>query len=204
MIQKKKDQFWIDESGNRIPYNRLTKLELKREKALGSILLDAQAINKKLSDFKKEIKLATDQVVHEFILEKGISSLGKGNVTLFNFDRTIKVEVSISDRIEFDDLTMKACKEKFDAFLNVAIDEKQAFVKEMINDAFSTTNGKLDAKKVMSLLKYRQKIKDAVFHEAIALLEESIRRPDSKTYYRVWLKDANGEFQNIDLNFSSI
>jgi hypothetical protein len=204
MIQKKKDQFWIDESGNRIPYNRLTKLELKREKALGSILSDAQAINKRLAEFKKEIKLATDQVVHEFILEKGISSLGKGNVTLFNFDRTVKVEVSISDRIEFDDLTMKACKEKFDAFLNVAIDEKQAFVKEMINDAFSTTNGKLDAKKVMSLLKYRQKIKDAVFHEAIALLEESIRRPDSKTYYRVWLKDENGEFNNIDLNFSSI
>ncbi|KAF0199009.1 MAG: hypothetical protein FD170_3937, partial [Bacteroidetes bacterium] len=26
----------------------------------------------------------------------------------------------------------------------------------------------------------------------------------SRTYYRVWLKDETGEFQNIDLNFSSI
>lgn len=204
MIQTKKDKAWFDESGNLIPYNRLTKLEITREAAIGKILINAQAINNKLIDFKESIKIATSKMVADYIAEKGLDSLGKGNVTLFNFARTVKVEVSISDRIEFDDLTMKACKEKFDIFLAENIDEKQAFIKEMVNDAFSTSRGRLDAKKVMSLLKYELKIKDAIFQEALSLLKESIRRPDSKTYYRVWLKDENGEYQNIDLNFSSI
>jgi hypothetical protein len=204
MIQTKKDKAWFDESGNLIPYSRLTNLEITRERELGKIMKEAQAINKRLSEFKESIKQATSKMVADFVATKGLDNLGKGNVTLFNFARTIKVEVSISDRIEFDDLTMKACKEKFDTFLQENIDEKQAFIKEMVNDAFSTSRGRLDAKKVMSLLKYETKINDSIFHEALALLKESIRRPDSKTYYRVWVKDDQGEYQNVDLNFSSI
>jgi len=204
MIQTKKNQMWLDEAGNKIPFNRLTKLEVTREKEVAKILKDALALNKKLIDFKEAIRGATEKIISEFQAEKGLETMGKGNVTLFNFDRSIKVEVSISDRIEFDDLTMKACKERFDQFLNMNVDGKQEFIKEMVNDAFSTSRGKLDAKKVMSLLKYETKISDVVFHQALTLLKESIRRPDSRTYYRVWLRDDTGQYKNIDLNFSSI
>jgi len=204
MIQTKKNQMWLDEAGNRIPFNRLTKLEVTREKEVAKILKDALALNKRLIDFKEAIREATEKIISEFQAEKGLETMGKGNVTLFNFDRSIKVEVSISDRIEFDDLTMKACKERFDQFLNTNVDGKQEFIKEMVNDAFSTSRGKLDAKKVMSLLKYETKISDVVFHQALTLLKESIRRPDSRTYYRVWLRDETGHYKNIDLNFSSI
>jgi hypothetical protein len=204
MIQTKKEKSWYDESGTLIPYNRLTKLELMREREIGRLLKDAMFINKKLKEFKDSVRIATEAIVDQFMAEKGIETIGKGNVTLFNFDRSVKVEVSISDRIEFDDLTMKACKEKFDSFLADNVEERQEFIKEMVNDAFSTSRGKLDSKKVMGLLKYESKVKDAKFQEAMNLLKESIRRPDSRVYYRVWLKDESGEYQNIDLNFSSI
>jgi hypothetical protein len=78
------------------------------------------------------------------------------------------------------------------------------FVKELVDTAFSNSKGALDAKKVLSLLKHRTKIKNVLFQEALNLIEESIRRPDSKTYYRVWTKDEDGKYKNIDLNFSSI
>lgn len=204
MIQTKKDQYWIDEAGNRIPRNRLTAREVDNEVKITKLLNGAQGINKRLADYKKEIYQLTSGMVKSFMDEKGLSSMGKGNVTLYNFDRTVKIEVSISDRIEFDDLTIKACKEKFDQFLNNSIDEKQDYIKEMVTDAFTTRRGQLDSKKVMSLMRWETKVKDVLFQEALKLLRESIRRPDSRTYYRVWLKDETGEFQNIDLNFSSI
>ena len=204
MIQTRKDKAWRDEAGTMIPYNRLTKYELMRERELGKIIKDAEVINKKLAEFKNHVRQACDDIVTIYMEESGVESIGKGNVTLFNFDRSVKVELSINDRIEFDDLTMKACKQKLDEFLNANVDEKQAFVKEMVNEAFSTSRGKLDAKKVMSLLKYENKIKDVLFLQALKLLKESIRRPDSKAYYRVWQKDDAGEYKNIELNFSSI
>jgi tRNA nucleotidyltransferase/poly(A) polymerase len=128
----------------------------------------------------------------------------KGNFTWFNFDRSVKVEVSIADRIDFDDLTITACKDKLDEFLDQNLDSKQEFVKQLVTDAFSTSRGKLDAKKVMSLLKYRTKIKSDLFQEALNLLESAIRRPDSRTYFRIWERDKSGEYKLIDLNFSSI
>ena len=78
------------------------------------------------------------------------------------------------------------------------------FVKDLVTDAFSTSKGKLDAKKVMSLLKYRNKIKDYQFQEALNLIETSIRKPDSKTYFRVWERREDGSYGIVDLNFSSL
>ena len=204
MIQTRKDPIWVDEAGTKIPFNRLTKLEVMRETELAKLLKEATAINIRMDLFKKHIAATCDKLIKEFMKSKGIDSTGKGNANLFNFDRSIKVELSINDRITFDDLTMKACKEKFEEFLSNNIDEKQAFVKDMIRDAFSTSRGKLDAKKVMSLLKYETRIQDGTFQEALALLKESIRRPDSKSYYRVSVKDEEGAYQAVDLNFSSI
>ena len=75
---------------------------------------------------------------------------------------------------------------------------------QLITDAFNKTKGQLDANKVLSLLRYRSKFKATKFQEALDLLEKSIRRPDSKTYFRVSYRKENGEYQVIDLNFSSI
>lgn len=204
MIQTRKHQVWIDESGSSVPYARVTLSERTREASLARLLKGAQDINKRLAAYKNEIVQATKEIVDQFAAEKGLKTMGKGNVTLYNFDRSIKVEVSINDRIEFDDLTMKACKEKFDNFIDANVQGKQEFIREIINDAFSTARGKLDSKKVMGLFKYESKVNDPLFQEAMQLLRDSIRRPDSRTYYRIWLKDDSGEYQNIDLNFSSI
>src|SRR5690606_379589 len=127
-----------------------------------------------------------------------------GNFTWHNFDRSLKIEVSINERIQFDDLTITACKDKLNQLIDANNEGKVESIKDMVNDAFSTSRGKLDAKKVMSLLKYKSRIKAPVFQEAMVLLEESIRRPDSKVYFRIWKKNQDGKYENIDLNFSSI
>lgn len=204
MIHTTKDKFWKDETGMEIPVNRITKLERTMEKQAATVLKKAIQVNKQLSGFKTEIRDICKEVYALAMTERGAKPDAKGNYIWYNFDRSIKIEVSINERIDFDDLTIKASKEKFDEFLDENIQGKTEFAKEMITDAFSTSRGKLDAKKVMTLLRYRNKEKDPKFQEAIALLEQSIRRPDSRTYFRVWQKDENGKYQNIDLNFSSI
>lgn len=204
MVHTTKDKVWVDEAGTRIPFNRVTKVERLKERQAASLHVEAVRINKQLASFKEKIRKICDEVYAAVMAENGAKTDAKGNFTWYNFDRSIKVEVNINDRIDFDDLTIKASKEKFDEFLDDNIEGKAEFAKELVSDAFSTSRGKLDAKKVLSLLKYRQKIKDAKFQEAITLLEKSIRRPGSRTYFRIWQLDAEGKYQNIDLNFSSI
>ena len=204
MIQTSKNPVWKDETGVEIPYNRTTPLERLKEKNAQSILTSAIKLNKGLSEFKDTMRRLCDAIFTQAMAQNGTQKASKGNFTWYNFDRSIKIEVSISDRIQFDDLNIKSAKALFDEFLNDSIDPKIEFVKELINDAFSTSHNNLDPKKVMSLLKYRSKISDSRYQEAIRLIEEGIRRPDSKVYFRIWQKDEEGKYQNIDLNLSSI
>jgi hypothetical protein len=128
----------------------------------------------------------------------------KGNMTFFNFDRSIKIERSISEPMRFDELTIAAAKEQLDKFLEEAIESKFDFAKEMILTAFETRRGQLDPKKIIPLTRYAEKVDHPLFTEACKLIQKSIRRPDSKTYYRVWAKEDGDKHVAVELNFSNI
>lgn len=75
----------------------------------------------------------------------------------------------------------------------------------MIIDAFETQrNGQLDTKAVMKITRYEKRIDDAKFSAAVDLINSAIRRPKSKSYFRVSVRNEEGGYDNVDLNFSSI
>lgn len=205
ITHKSSDAEWIDESGTHIPYNRTTKSERVMERNSARILKSALDVNKRLANFKDLVRDLSNEAYDAFMEEKSSNRVTKGNFTWYNFNRSIKIEVSVNEPIQFDDLTIAAAKDKFDQFLDENVQSKNEFVKQMINDAFETQRtGKLDVKQIMGLTRYESKIKDPMFTEAIKLINEAIRRPKSKTYFRVWVRDDAGEYQNIELNLSSI
>lgn len=202
---KAKDQLWVDEAGTSIPYNRTTKVERLMERSSAKILREALAVNKKLVVFRDTIEELSMEAYDAFMKSKDSKKESKGNFTWYNFNRSIKIEVAISEAIQFDDLTIELAKEKFDAFLEANVTSKNDFVKPMILDAFKTQrNANLDTKRVLGLMRHESKINNALFSEAVKLIQESIRRPKSKTYYRVWVKDEAGQYSNVELNLSSI
>lgn len=202
--QKSNQEFWTDESGNKIPYSRTTKTERLMEKTAAKLLREATVMNEKLKQYKEAFAEACELVYNSFLEEKEISTERKGNFTWHNFDRSIKIEININERVTFDDLEITAAREMLNQFLTANIDGKLEFVKELVIDAFKTSKGNLDSKKVMGLLKYKSKIKDELYQKAMAHIEGSIRRPSSKTYYRISERQKDGEYKVIDLNFSSI
>lgn len=201
-----KDQSWINEAGTAIPFNRIRPFEKIHERHSAKLLKDAIQINERLADFKALIQKLSSEAYDAFMLEKNIDKTEKkGNFTWFNFNRTIKIEVAISSPIKFDDLTIKAAKVKLDQFLDLNIESKNAFAKQLVMDAFETQrNQQLDVNKVLGLTRHKAMINDPLFTEAVELIEQSIRRPESKTYFRIWMKDETGKYNNIDLNLSSI
>lgn len=204
--QKGENNMWIDEKNISIPFNRVTKNERLKEKLSVNIAKAAIKLQDELTEFKQKC-IDSCEKAYQAELKEGKAST-KGGFTLYNFDKSIKIERSINETITFDENLIGAAKDKFDEFLKSSTGGVEDMIQELIMSAFSSNKkGKLDAKKVMSLLSYRSRIKAEkypAFHEALNLIEQSIRRPDSKTYFRIWIKDDNNEYQNIDLNFSSL
>ncbi len=204
MIQEVNKGVWIDETGREIPVKYINKSDKLKERYLGRISKRAEKLHNDLFEFKAEVSKLGQEVYDKAMEDFKVSGNGKGNYTLYNFDRSIRLETSINELITFDDLAIKASKEHLDVFFSENLDPKVEFIADLVKDAFSTTKGKLDTKKVMSLLKYKSKIKHESFQKSMVCLEEGIRRPSSKTYYRIAVRLDDGSYKNIDLNFSSI
>ncbi|MBS0647363.1 MAG: DUF3164 family protein [Verrucomicrobia bacterium] len=201
---QKANEPWTDESGIPIPFDRISKMEKLKERLSGKILKRAIKINEALNEFKAEIDSALQSISEALIEENKLPKNTKGNFTWYNFDRSIKIEVNVNETIRFDDALIAAAREQLDDFISRNVTGTDELIRELINSAFQNTKGGLDSKKVMSLMKYRTRIKDAAFQKALDLIQKSISNPSSKKYFRVWVKDENGQYQNIDLNFSSI
>lgn len=207
MNQKVKNPFWVDEAGLSIPISRVSSVERLMERRATELQNKALGVNRQLTELKEQVKSVCNEVYTQFMESKGLdasTASGKGNFTWYNFDRSIKIEVAVSERITFDDLTIKAAQDELNRFITDTVESKYNFVKDMVRDAFATSRGKLDAKKVMSLLKYRDRINHEVFSRAAELIEQSIRRPDHKMYFRIWLRDESGQYNAVELNFSNI
>lgn len=202
------DSFWIDESGVSIPFSRVTDLEKLKEKSAFKILKDAQKINKQLFDFKKMLIEQCEKTFKADLAAGKVAEDGKGNYTLYSFDRSVKISLKITEPITFDENILGAAKEKLEAFLKVGTNGVDEMIKEMILQAFSSDKKtKQDANAILSLKKYKERInqlKYPEFHEAMDLIDQAIRKPQSKKYYQIWLRDDQGEYELVDLNLSSI
>ena len=201
-LKTKKDKFWQDENSTHVPFQGLTHVEKLKEKTAHGLAKEAMAINKKLTAFKDRI---TDEcgIIYKEVM-KDCEKEGKGSFTFYNFDATIKVEVQINQNIDFDSLLIEKAKIKLEDFIGDVVNPQMEFAKELVMSAFQTSKGKLDTKSVLGLKKHNARITDKRWHDAMALIDESIRRPTSKTYFRVSVKNAQGEFEAINLNFSNI
>lgn len=203
--QTPKDGTWYEESGTPVPYSRTTPYERKCEREVYNIAKDAASLHEKLENFKGMMQKITSSLYELFADENGGQiGKGKGSATFYNFDRSIKVEVQVNELIRFDENTIELAKAKLMDFIGESISTEDEFIKELVLSAFETSRGRLDTNKILGLKKHAARIKDDRYHEAMKLIDKSISRPSSKEYMRVAVKDEAGQYQYIDLNFSSI
>lgn len=204
--QTAKDKNWLDAKGTSVPYSRTSAFERMCEREAHRLAKRARAIEQELSEYKDDVRNTHAQVFAAFLKSKGLepAKAGKGNNIWHNFDRSIKVEVDQQERITFDDMLISSARDLFTQFIKEAVKSEVEFVAELIDDAFKTRNGRLDPKRVMSLIGFKHKVKHHTFQQAIGMMEESIRREHSKTYYTISTRQADGSYASIKLDFSSI
>jgi hypothetical protein len=205
ITRQKPNTDWQDEAGNLLTFDQVTKKEKVYEKITFDVAKAALKANEQLKKLKgfimASIKKATDAFHDQY---KGKKTEFKGNYTITNFDQSIKVLVSVSNPIRFDDMTIQQAKSLLDDFLKDGISAKNSYIKDMVLSAFETRRGQMDVKKIMSLKRYADRISDERYKEAMQLIDSAIRRPDTATYYRVEIRNEEGKYENIALSIADV
>jgi hypothetical protein len=204
--QKPSDAMWADESGMRIPVKRITASERKRERALADQAKKAIALNATLIAFKTGLEKTANELYQDFLIEND-GKIGKnvGNVTLYNFDKSIKLVVKIGERISLDENFVNLAKAELDEmFAEYTVEGQDSFITDLVQAAFETSGGKLDYKKILSLRKHASRSKNKHWEKAMGYIDKSFSKMYTKAYHQIWIRDEKGEYQAVQLNFVDV
>lgn len=194
-----------DHNGYPVPVSAIPKIELLKDKTAQQMAKKFEDMNKKLQvlkdwTFDKADELSELQLKY-YELEGRDTSNFKGGFSFYSYDKTIKVEVNVGQRLEFDD-KINLAKAEIDEYCKELTAEQNADIITIVNGAFTTSRGNLDHKKILQLFSY--KIKHPRWLKAMEILKESITTNHSKRYIKVSVKNENGEYEQINIQFSSL
>lgn len=178
--------------------------ETKREKAIKSIVTQAINLNEKMAQFKSYISdLMEDQ--HQSLTEYGeIRSNSKGGFSITSADGNLRVTRTRDTEPFWDERGTKAVA-MLKEFLEDTAKKRDKDLFEILMGFLSRNDkGDLEYGKVFTLLKYRQTFNDPRWHEGLDLLLESFRVNLRGYGYEVKMRDEQGKWNPVTLNFTAI
>jgi len=196
---------WIDEKGQKVPFAYINKSVIFDERKIHQIMKRAYKLSKELAKLKSDaIKLCeeSNNVKRKEHNLKSEKLTGGYNITAF--DNSLKIELQKQEGIIFDEMLILEAKNKLTEYVQNSLTDKQHHIGKILLSAFEKKGGKLDPKRILALNKYRSEIKDKLFQEALSLIDDASKAADSKRYVRFYEKNGDGEFKNVNLNFSSV
>lgn len=194
-------KIYMTHDGKEIPAKYVSKLDKNKDRISLKYYKKAKRLHDSLKLLKQELLAETDKLYDQMLRDENIRTGKKGNYTISSFDKSIKIEVNVQNRIEFDD-RINAAQSLINEYISEKTKGTDRELTELINSAFRTNKGKLDTKRILGL--FRLQINHPKWKRAMELIKESISTNNSRRYVRIWQKDKNGDYKNIDLNFSSL
>ncbi len=192
-----------DKDGNVIPTAYIFTIDKKKHNAALKFHAQAMALQKQMASFKTKLFAECDELFAESLRENRVKVKegAKGGYTIQTTDKAFKIEVRIAEFMSFND-NINIAQSKINEFLQTKIEGLDMDVKTLIDNAFQTSKGHLDARRIVSLLKLR--ITHPLWVEAMDLIKQSIENNNSKRYVSLSYRLPDGDYQDINLNFASI
>lgn len=192
-----------DAQGRLWPESQLRPIDRARDELVQELVRRALPLRASLIDYRAQA-FADIAAFVELSAEQYGAKLGgnKGNVTLLSFDGRYKIVRAIAEQMVFDE-RLQAAKELIDACLREWTDGARAEISMLVQDAFRVDGtGNIRTGSVLGLR--RLQIEDGRWQTAMQAIGEAVQVVGSKTYLRLYERDANGQYQPISLDIASV
>ncbi len=189
--------------GHLVPESMIPDIDKTRDELVIDLVKKARAACQALAAFRHEAMRDTEAFIKLSGEQYGIKLGGnKGNVTLHSFDGNCKVQIAISENIQFDE-RLHAAKGLIDECINEWAQGSRDEIKVLVQDAFQTDKeGKISTGRVLGLR--RLNIQDEKWQRAMKAIGESVQVVGSKEYIRFYERVGNDRYEPISLDIASI
>ena len=197
---------YIEDSQERlVPIRRVKAADLERDRLVRGLVTQAEELHAALAGFREQAMEEIDQFVERAANEYGSTMVGgdKGNITLASYDGRLRVQISVTEHMQFDErleVARKLIKECLDRWGRTANSKVKALVREALR---VDKRGHVDAKRLLALRKLDME-GDEQWDKAMKALSDSVSVARSKRYVRVQRRTEKGGYETITLSLAAL
>jgi hypothetical protein len=190
-----------DAKGSLVPLASVKAADLLMDETVRSILAGARELSARIALFKQQTFENVGDLQALLAQQYGATVGGrKGNITLMSFDGCQKVQVQVSDLLEFGP-ELQSAKALIDECLNEWASTSGVELRALVNRVFQVDKqGQINRAELFMLL--RVEIQDQRWVRAMDAIRDSIRVIGSRTYVRFYDRataDAPWSAVSIDM-----
>lgn len=196
-------EYMPDATGSLVPVENIRPIDLARHELVLEKVGKARELQKRLRDLKYEL-LDDIEAFVEMSAERYEVKLGgkKGNVTLASFDGAYQLTRQISEHLVFDE-GLQAAKALIDECLRGWTQGSPSELRAIIDQAFQVDKeGRINTARILGLR--RLDIADERWQRAMTAIGESLRVTGTRSYVRVYERDARGKYNAISLDMAAL
>ena len=196
-------KYMTDSQGRLVPVDMVREIDLLRDELVHEIVESAEKVSEILAKFKKDVMGEIESFI-QLSAEKYGHAIGgkKGNVQLMSFDGEYRILRAINENIAFDE-RLQVAKELIDECIQDWSQGSRDEIKALINDAFYVDKkGKINSNRILGLR--RLNISDPKWKQAMDAIGESIQTSGSKAYIRIYKRQADGSYRQINLDLAAL
>ena len=195
--------YWKNARGDLVPESRVTDIDKLRDQVVRDMCVMAKERSTGLRDFKLNTMQDVATLVTTSMEQYGVKQGGdKGNVTLYSYDGSFKVQRQMADHLVFGE-QLQAAKELIDSCVIRWAQGADDNIKALVTHAFQTDKeGKINTGRVMGLRQL--KITDPDWLTAMQAITDSIKVASTKPYIRFYERNAQGGYDPINLDLAAV
>ena len=195
--------YWKNARGDLVPESRVTDIDKLRDQVVRDMCVMAKERSVGLRDFKLNTMQEVAALVTTSMEQYGVKQGGdKGNVTLYSYDGSFKVQRQMADHLIFGE-QLQAAKELIDRCVIRWAQGADDNIKALVTHAFQTDKeGKINTGRVLGLRQL--KISDPDWLMAMQAITDSIKVASTKPYIRFYERNAEGGYDPINLDLAAV
>ncbi|PKG73147.1 sulfate transporter [Shewanella sp. GutCb] len=198
------DGFKRDPKGNLVAMSNIKAIDLIRDELVDKLSGLAAKQQTQMRDFKRSIIDELSAFVALSAEEYQIKLGGKkGNITLMNFDSTFKIQIAVSELLQFDE-RLQVAKQLVDECIHAWSDGANDRIRTLVEHAFQVDKeGQVSTTRILGLRKLD--MEDERWDRAMKAIADSIQITDSKSYIRFYKRRTTDDaWQAVSLDIAAL
>lgn len=196
--------FKRDPKGNLVALSNIKAIDLIRDELVDKLSGLAAKQQTQMRDFKRSIIDELSAFVSLSAEEYQIKLGGKkGNITLMNFDSTLKIQIAVSELLQFDE-RLQVAKQLIDECIHAWSSGANDRIRTLVEHAFQVDKeGQVSTARILGLRKLD--MEDERWDSAMKAIADSIQITDSKSYIRFYKRrNTDDAWQAVSLDIAAL